>query len=615
LPSGFIIKTEVEKFKSEKEAKSYFTKGFSLASSSLDLAAQTFVTLEQERISAPAAGFGKVVPERVSETNVQVKGIDEPDILKTDGQEIYFSSQDGYRLIEPAPMIESGVSPRRVQSTTKVIKAFPPGELAQKTALQKSGQLLLDKKTLLVLADRQISGFDVSNPAAPREKWDLKLGKRNRLVTARLYQGKAYLIFAQTVSLDRPCPFVPLSVAGKELKVRCQEIYHPVSPVATDIVFTALRINPLNGQIEASTNFTGSSSLSVSYMSPQALYITYGYQIDIVEFFYRFLSEAGQDLVSQDLLQKFNRLRAYEISNTSKLTEVQLLLESYYASLGDDEAARVRNEINNKLQNYLQKNQRALQKTGLVKLSLPGLEVQSAGSVPGQPLNQFSLDEYQGNLRIATTIGGRWFGLFGQSESTNDLYILDQALRIKSSIEDLGQGERIYSARFIKDKGYLVTFRQIDPFYVLDLRDPARPTVKGELKIPGYSSYLHPITKDQILGIGKEGSQVKISLFDVSRPEAPTEIDKYTLEEYWSDILNTHHAFLLDSKHQIFFLPGSKGGYIFSYQGNRLELKKVVADTRARRALYIADYLYVVSNDQIVVLNELDWQEVNRLEL
>jgi len=103
-------------------------------------------------------------------------------------------------------------------------------------------------------------------------------------------------------------------------------------------------------------------------------------------------------------------------------------------------------------------------------------------------------------------------------------------------------------------------------------------------------------------------------LFNVADPKNPTEIDKYTLDEYWSDILNTHHAFLLDEKHSIFFLPGQKGGYIFSYKNDRLELEKAVSDVTAKRAIYINDYLYIVGDDKIVVLNESDWTKTNELE-
>lgn len=221
-------------------------------------------------------------------------------------------------------------------------------------------------------------------------------------------------------------------------------------------------------------------------------------------------------------------------------------------------------------------------------------------------------------MRLATTFSGSG-GLLGfgggSSESGNDVYTLDEQLSIAGSLKDLGLGERIYSARFVEDKGYLVTFRQTDPFYVLDLHDPKNPARVGELKIPGFSSYLHPITKDLVLGVGQENSQVKLSLFDVANPANPVEKDKFTLNEYWTDVSNTHHAFLLDDKHKVFFLPGSRGGYVFSYAGNVLKQKIAVADIQARRALYINDYLYVVGDSKIVVYNEQDWQKVNQLEL
>jgi len=187
-------------------------------------------------------------------------------------------------------------------------------------------------------------------------------------------------------------------------------------------------------------------------------------------------------------------------------------------------------------------------------------------------------------------------------------------LNIVGSVKDLGLTERIYSVRFLQDKGYLVTFRQTDPFYVLDLTDPTKPELKGELKIPGYSSYLHPITKDKILGIGKDGSNVKVSLFDVVSAENPRELDKYSLSEYWSDILNTHHAFLLDDKHEIFFLPGSRGGYVFSYNDDELKLVKTVSEITAKRAVYIEDFLYIIGDDKIVVLDENSWERTNEIE-
>ena len=259
-----------------------------------------------------------------------------------------------------------------------------------------------------------------------------------------------------------------------------------------------------------------------------------------------------------------------------------------------------------------------MEQTDIVKISLSNFDIKDIGTVPGQLLNQFSLDEYDGNLRVAVTIGAqnqlRWqYGI--DVEDANGVYVLDKNMKTIGEVTDLGLEEKIYSARFIGERGYLVTFKQIDPFFVLDLSDPTDPKVTGELKIPGFSSYLHPINEDTILGIGREGSKVKMSLFDVSDPTNPIEVSKYMLDEYWSEIQNTHHAFLQDSKHSVFFMPGNKGGYIFSYEDNELKMVKAVSGIRARRAVYLDDYLYIIGDNKIVVLAESDWSRVNELEL
>ena len=106
---------------------------------------------------------------------------------------------------------------------------------------------------------------------------------------------------------------------------------------------------------------------------------------------------------------------------------------------------------------------------------------------------------------------------------------------------------------------------------------------------------------------------MKISLFDVSNPASPKEKSTYTLSEYWSEVLNTHHAFLQDLKHSIFFMPGGQGGYIFSYAGGTLTLKRAVEGQNIKRALFIDDFLYIVGDLEIIVLDENNWNEVKRL--
>jgi len=315
------------------------------------------------------------------------------------------------------------------------------------------------------------------------------------------------------------------------------------------------------------------------------------------------------------MLTKISKLNTLDIGYRAKMVEMNTLLEQWFISIGRDEQMRVQNEFENRSKEYMNANKRDIIKTGIVKIGLSDLAIKANGTIAGTPLNQFSLDEYQGDLRIATTIGRGWLSFGSIEESANDIYILGNDLKIKGSITDLGLTEEIYSARFVGDKGYLVTFRRTDPFYILDLSNPKEPKMTGELKIPGYSSYLHPIDDNKVLGIGEEDNKVKISYFDVSDMSAPKEIAKYNLDEYYSEALNNHHAFLMDAKHQVFFMPGSQGGYVFSYVDDKLELVKALDLDQVKRALYIDDYMYIVGENDIVILDENNWEKVNELDL
>lgn len=610
----FVSKIEgVEKFSSEEDFKVYLQEaelGYlgGWGGMAMDGGMARPVPLALQELEFEVKG---ALPERVSETTVQVLGIDEPDIVKTDGKEIYFSSGKSYYQTRFWEIV-----PPKITGKTKIIKSFPPADLAIEAEIDKTGDLLLYKDILVIFSGDEIYGYDVSDPESPEKEWTIELESNNFVVGARLYKDKIYLITRTRIDSYHPCPIRPLSVEGVPLEIKCIDIYHPVAKVPVDVTYNAMIFNPDSGKIENTVSFVGSSNSSIVYMSETGLYITYSYYESTIKFYSNFFKEECRDIVPNWVIEKLEKLQGYDISDAAKFTEFTIILEKYYNSLSDDERLRMQNEFANRMEDYYKKHKRDFETTGIAKIGLDEFEISATGNVPGRPLNQFSLDEYNDYLRIATTVGEGtlWWGFGGTQESANDVYILNENLERTGSIQDLGLEERIYSVRFIEDKGYIVTFRQIDPFFVLDLSNPKKPELKGELKIPGYSSYLHPITKDKILGMGKEGSKVKISLFDVSRPEKPTETDKYTLDEYWSDILNTHHAFLLDKKHEIFFLPGSRGGYVFSYKENRLELTKAVSDIRARRAIYIDDYLYVIGDDKIVVLNELDWERVNEIE-
>lgn len=177
------------------------------------------------------------------------------------------------------------------------------------------------------------------------------------------------------------------------------------------------------------------------------------------------------------------------------------------------------------------------------------VEYVASGAVAGSLLNQFSMSEYDGFLRVLTTTGVAWDAA---NESETRLVVLaEDGDRLVSvgEVGGLGRGEALYSARMIGDRGFAVTFRQVDPFYVLDLSDPTAPAVTGELKIPGFSTYLHPVGEHRVLGIGKAATDdgavtgFKMSLFDVSDPARPTEIATWTMDGADSPAEYDHHAF------------------------------------------------------------------------
>ena len=191
---------------------------------------------------------------------------------------------------------------------------------------------------------------------------------------------------------------------------------------------------------------------------------------------------------------------------------------------------------------------------------------EATGTVEGHLLNQFSMDEHNGYFRVATTIGEPW----DTETSESQVVVLEQQgrrLTEVGKVGDLGRGERIFSVRFTGDIGYVVTFRQVDPLYVIDLADPAAPAVAGELKIPGFSTYLHPIGDGLLIGVGQDADETgrtrgtKVSLFDVSNPAAPSELDVIVFADAHSEAEWDHRAFLYWGPEEMVAIPLTRYDY------------------------------------------------------
>ena len=183
------------------------------------------------------------------------------------------------------------------------------------------------------------------------------------------------------------------------------------------------------------------------------------------------------------------------------------------------------------------------------------LEASASKRFLGWLNNQFSMDQYKDCLRLVATVDD-----YRRGGRSNALYVMDEQLEIVGSIQNLAPDERIYSARFMGDTGYFVTFRETDPLFSVDLSDPTDPKIMGELKITGFSSYLHGYSDELLLGIGREinprtgaDEGIKLSMFDISDPYNVKEQDKQVLEEYWdSPALSNHKAVLIDTEKNLF---------------------------------------------------------------
>jgi hypothetical protein len=193
----------------------------------------------------------------------------------------------------------------------------------------------------------------------------------------------------------------------------------------------------------------------------------------------------------------------------------------------------------------------------------------TSASVRGWLINQYAMSEWDGHLRVATTSGRTW----GENpKSTSTVYVLKATggeLKETGRVAGLGKGERIYAVRFAGTTGYVVTFRQTDPLYTVDLTDPAKPRVAGELKITGYSAYLHPTEPGRVIGIGQEASTegrvqgTQVSLFDVSNLDKPARLSQYHVADSSSEAEYDPHAFLYWAKDRLLVVP------LMSYDKNK----------------------------------------------
>ncbi|MEK6873743.1 MAG: beta-propeller domain-containing protein [Nanoarchaeota archaeon] len=586
-----------------------------------------------------------------STTNIQIQGVDEPDIVKNDGKYIYAVSGTKVVIVGAFPAedmeilseININKSINDIFLNDDKLIVFS-SEYVQNRIVCKRAPCPSDGGTFTTI--RVYGVLDVENPKLERE-----VVTEGSYTDARMIDDYVYVI--STKYIGRENIGIPkLQIDGVQKVIAPSDIAYFDYPDRSYIYSSIMALNLDNGKVENKIYLTGGSgSIFVSedniYLTNQKYYSYESYYEDLIDdVFLEVLPKSEADKV-QDIMES-------DIQSYKKYEKVGRIVQDYSDSLLSDEKEEFDKELMEKMGEFEIKVSKERTKTIIRRIEIDEMDIdyKAVGEVPGYVLNQFSMDEYGGNLRIATTTSG-WGG-----NSLNHLYVLNDDLEIIGSVEDLAQGERIYSARFMEERAYMVTFRQVDPLYVIDLSNPRNPEVLGYLKVTGFSNYLHPYDENHIIGIGKEANEegrvqgLKIALFDVSDVENPKEVAKYEVDKKWSDsnALYDHKAFLFDREKELLVIPISyseetgkeenqfgrvypiyrywQGAYVFNIDLDGIELRGKIdhkenesgqgyyySESAVQRSLYMDDVLYTISR-RFIKANDLDdLQEINEVEL
>jgi uncharacterized secreted protein with C-terminal beta-propeller domain len=549
-------------------------------------------TAEEEAL-APAPSDGG---SDHSTTNIQVAGVDEADIVKTDGEYIYLVSGNKTIIVKAYPPEQAQIV-SQIELEGTIIGIFINGDRLVLFEQETPYYVYYDdvpvvKESYMPYISPKIfiKVYDISDRENPRLQRELS--SDGQYVSSRMIGDYAYVVTNEPVYEEEGELNLPeIHVGGNETEIPATDIYYSDVSDYYYMYTTIIAVNTQNDDQEPTYETILLGASSNLYVSLNNIYLTFPVW--------------GTDILGREVWDS--------------------------------------------------------QKTSIHRIHIEGDEIEylASGEVPGMVLNQFSMDEHDGYFRVATTTYGETTG--------NHVYILDMDLNIVGSLEGLAPGETIYSARFMGERGYLVTFRQVDPLFVIDLSDPSNPRELGYLKVTGYSDYLHPYDENHLIGIGKETTEegefawyqgVKISLFDVSDVNNPQEISKYEIGDRGTDspVSWDHKAFLFDKSRNLMVIPileakvdvteypegvpawayGEpvwQGAYVFhvSLDAGIAEKGKIthvenIADPEqeyyyyyspfaVERSLYIDDVLYTISQAKIKMnsLDNLDY--INEVEL
>jgi inhibitor of cysteine peptidase len=545
----------------------------------------------EEDAAAPAAGESDY-----SATNIQVAGVDEADIVKTDGEYIYLVSGNKTIIVKAYPPEQAQIV-SEIELEGTIIGIFVNGDRLVLFEQETPYYLYYDDVPAVeesyagyISPTISVGVYDVSDRANPQLQ--RQVSSDGQYISSRMIGDYAYVVINEPVYEENDELNLPeIHVGGNKTEIPATDIYYSDVSDYYYMYTTIMALNTQNDGQEPAYETILLGASSTLYVSPNNIYLTFPVW--------------GSDILGR------------EVWDSPRTSIHRIHVE------GDE------------------------------------IEYMASGEVPGMVLNQFSMDEYDGYFRVATTTY--------QETTSNHVYILDMGLNIVGSLEDLAPGETIYSARFMGDRGYLVTFKQVDPLFVIDLSDPYHPEELGYLKVTGYSDYLHPYDENHLIGIGKETTDagefawyqgVKISLFDVTDVSNPQEISKLEIGDRGTDspVLWDHKAFLFDKSRNLMVMPlliaevdvsdypegvpswayGEpvwQGAYVFdisldggiSLQGRITHIESPTdleegyyyyySPFSVERSLYIDDVLYTISDAKIIMNSLENLEYINEVEL
>lgn len=450
-----------------------------------------------------------------STTNVQVQGVDEGDIIKNDGKYLYHLTDNSLVISEIAP-----VSKMKVLSRTEFDKL-------------NASELYLTEDQVIVLGTYHRENYEKYFGENYTKALIYDISDRTSLKLLKEVEVSGY--YNSSRLIDNCLYFV----ANKNVYPYMFDEDYDVMPLYRDSAVN-------EGLVEVSCE-------EIRYF-PENKCNSY-------------MTTVGVNLEEPDKSADISTYLGYSDSIYSSKENMYVTFEKYDRKNSEDVALR----------SMIPVSSNVVTKIYRFRLEAGKMNCKATGEVPGSILNQFSMDENDGYFRIATTTGSMTGT--GEAQSKNHMFVLNSDLETVGKIEDIAPGESIYSVRYMGDRAYMVTFRKVDPLFVMDLSEPTAPKILGKLKIPGYSDYLHPYDENHIIGFGKDAAVVnneegswgwadddnlaayyqgmKIAMFDVTDPNHPVEMWKEEIGDRGteSELLHNHKALLFSKEKNLLAFP------------------------------------------------------------